>query len=156
MNVMIVDDSVEMRQLLREMVAPLTQDVLECEDGQECLDQFDAFRPAWTILDVRMPRLDGLSTTRSILERWPESRVILLTHFPSPAVAAVAREFGAVECVGKDDLFRVVDIMEQGGADTGHRPGPVASRAVELTTPRHFMMSGKDSTRPEPGVPFRF
>lgn len=133
MNVMIVDDSVEMRQLLREMVAPLTQDVLECEDGQECLDRFNAFRPDWTILDVRMPRLDGLSTTRSIVQRWPGSRVILLTHFPSPAVAAVAREFGAVDCVGKDDLFRLVDIMEQGGSGTGRSPEPANSRSVELT-----------------------
>lgn len=129
---MIVDDSVEMRQLLREMVAPLTQEVVECQDGQECLDRFDAFRPDWTILDVRMPRLDGLSTTRSILQRWPGSRVILLTHFPSPAVAAVAREFGAVDCVGKDDLFRLVDVMERGTSGPDRYSDPLDSRAVEL------------------------
>ncbi len=112
MTVMIVDDSVEMRQLLREMIAPFSAEIVECSDGQECLDRFEAMRPEWTIMDVRMPRLDGLSTTRDIVQRWPGSKIILLTHFPSPAVAAVAREFGAVDCVGKDDLFRLVDVME--------------------------------------------
>jgi CheY-like chemotaxis protein len=84
MTVMIVDDSAEMRHLLRDVVAPLTREVVECVDGQECLDRFPACLPDWTIMDVRMPRLDGLSATREVHARWPLAKVLIVTHFRFP------------------------------------------------------------------------
>jgi len=122
MTVMIVDDSAEMRHLLRDVVAPLTHEVVECADGQECLDRFAACLPDWTIMDVRMPRLDGLSATREVRARWPLAKVLIVTHFVSPAVVAAAGEAGAVGCLNKDDLYRVAEVM---GRPEDSRKGPL-------------------------------
>lgn len=116
MTVMIVDDSAEMRCLLRDLVAPVADQVVECADGRECLERFVGFQPDWTIMDVRMPRLDGISATRELHARWPAARVLLITgQTVSPAVVAVADEAGAVGCLSKDDLFRLLDVLKQPG-----------------------------------------
>ena len=122
---MIVDDSAEMRCLLREVVAPLTHQVVECADGLECLESFAVAQPDWTIMDVRMPRLDGLSTMRAVHQQWPQARVLIVTHFRSAAVVAAASEAGAIGCVSKDELFRLVEVMDgsAGGTD-GSQPTP--------------------------------
>lgn len=111
MTVMIVDDSAEMRRLLCDLVAPMSQAVVECVDGQDCVDRFAACQPEWTIMDVHMPRLDGLGATREVCARWPEAKVLLVSHFMSPAMEAAAGRAGAVGCLSKDELYRVVELM---------------------------------------------
>ncbi|HTH49709.1 MAG TPA: response regulator [Candidatus Limnocylindria bacterium] len=111
MTVMIVDDSAEMRRLLSDMVSPLSKAVVECADGQECLERFEACQPEWTIMDVQMPRLDGLEAARAVHERWPAAKVVMVTHFFSPAIEAAADAAGAVGCVSKDDLYRLLEFM---------------------------------------------
>ncbi len=114
MTVMIVDDSAEMRRLLCDLVAPLSKSVVECADGQECLDRFAGCLPEWTIMDVQMPRLDGLDATRAVRARWPAAKVLIVTHFFSPGVEAAAGEAGAAGCVSKDDLYRLLEFMGSG------------------------------------------
>lgn len=111
---MIVDDSAEMRRLLCDLVAPLSKAVVECADGQECLDRYAACLPEWTIMDVQMPRRDGLDATRAVRARWPAAKVLIVTHFFSPGIEAAAGEAGATGCVSKDDLSRLLEFMGSG------------------------------------------
>lgn len=125
MTVMIVDDSTEMRGLMRELVSPLADEVVECADGAECVARFGALRPDWTVMDVRMPRLDGLSATRVLHERFPEARVLLVTQFPTEAMQLAATRAGALGCLGKEELHRVPDLLRSGwaGGTAAHQPG---------------------------------
>ncbi len=111
MTVMIVDDSTEMRGLMRDLVGPLADQVVECADGEECLATFGTKRPDWTVMDVRMPRMDGLCATRALRVNWPDARVLLVTQFPSDALSAAAAEAGAVGCLAKENLHQVVDLL---------------------------------------------
>jgi len=113
MTVMIVDDSAEMRDLLRELVAPFTETVVECANGFECLARYAECQPDWTIMDVRMPRLDGLNAARAMRACWPEAKVLLISHYDSPALVAEAREAGVAACLSKDNLYRVVEFLEK-------------------------------------------
>lgn len=120
MTVMIVDDSTEMRGLMRDLVSPLADQVVECADGDECLAQFGTCHPDWTVMDVRMPRLDGLSAMRLLHAQFPLARVLLVTQFPTPALAAAASEAGAVGCLGKGELHRMPALLLSGtGGGTG-------------------------------------
>lgn len=121
MTVMIVDDSTEMRGLLRDVVSPLADEVVECGDGEEFLERFGACQPDWTVMDVRMPRRDGLSALREVRARCPEARVLLVTQFPSPALVAAAAEAGAAGCLGKEDLHLVADRLRGGTGDVNPR-----------------------------------
>lgn len=127
MTVMVVDDSTEMRGLIRDLVAPLADEVVECGDGAECVERFGALRPDWTVMDVQMPRLDGLSAARVLHERFPGAKVLLVTQFPNGGLEAAALKAGAVGCLAKEDLHRVSELL-CGPAVEGAMPEiPVAS-----------------------------
>ena len=78
---MLVDDHALVRM---GMVALLETDrnlrvVAEADDGVQALQLFAQHRPDVTLLDIRMPRLNGIETLRQILAKWPEARIIMLT-----------------------------------------------------------------------------
>lgn len=112
MTVMVVDDSTEMRGLLRDLVAPLADAVVECGDGAECVARFGEVHPDWTVMDVRMPVLDGFGATRLIQSAHPGAKILLVTQFPSAAFLQAATDSGAVGLLAKDDLHRVSDFLQ--------------------------------------------
>jgi DNA-binding NarL/FixJ family response regulator len=82
-GVLLVDDDDLMRAGLR---AVLSSDknievVGEAVDGRDAVGRFGRLKPDVVLMDVRMPRLDGISATREIAEAAPESRVLILTTF---------------------------------------------------------------------------
>ena len=128
MRVMIVDDSSEMRQLIRQTLAPWIPDIAECADGAEVVQRFGEFRPDWTLMDYRMPRVDGLAAIRQLRDRWPTARILLLTAYESSAVRQEALQRGAALCLAKDELTRLPgcigfpEVNLQGSDSSPHPP----------------------------------
>ena len=82
-NVLLVDDHALLRQALRMLLEsrPGLHVVGDCGDGRTALELARQLRPDVVLMDVAMPGLDGLETTRRIKREAPESRVILLTSY---------------------------------------------------------------------------
>jgi DNA-binding NarL/FixJ family response regulator len=80
---LIVDDSPRSRAGLRALLTttPKIEVVAEASSGLEAVEQLEQCRPDVILMDVRMPGMDGLATTRYIKERWPEIRIVLLTMY---------------------------------------------------------------------------
>lgn len=116
MTVMIVDDSTEMRGLLRDLVSPVADQVFECADGAEFLVRYGECRPDWTVMDVRMPRLDGLNATRALHACHPQARVVLMTQFPSAEMTSAALDAGAAGCLPKEDLGQLMELLKPSSA----------------------------------------
>jgi CheY-like chemotaxis protein len=72
-TIMIVDDQQENRAVLRNMLFPLGFEILETENGQECLDMVARSTPDLILLDLLMPEIDGFETAKRIREM-PEIR----------------------------------------------------------------------------------
>ena len=71
-------------------------------DGQQIIEQVEALSPDVILLDLNMPGLGGLSTTEIILERRPETRILILTMHDSPEYISSALSHGAAGYVLKD------------------------------------------------------
>ena len=82
-RIVIADDQALVRGGLRMILdaQPDLEVVGEAVDGREALHQARELSPDLVLMDVRMPELDGLETTRRLLDRDPGAKVIVLTTF---------------------------------------------------------------------------
>ena len=103
-RVMIVDDHTMVRTGLSAFIEakPDLELVGEAKNGQEALRVCEQVKPDVILMDLVMPRMDGIATTRVIREHWPEVQVIALTSFQDQARVQEALQAGALSYLMKD------------------------------------------------------
>ena len=103
-GVLIADDEALVRGGFRAMLdaQPDIEVVGEAADGQQALDLARTLRPAVVLMDIRMPRLDGLEATRRLLAVDGRSRVLVLTTFDRDLYVYEALKAGASGFLLKD------------------------------------------------------
>lgn len=114
MKIMIADDHAEMRDFLKSILQGSGVEFVECRDGGEAMACFAAQRPDWTVMDVRMKPVDGVTATRDILARFPASRVLIITQDHNPRLRTEARSAGACGFLLKDDLSQLPQLISAG------------------------------------------
>jgi DNA-binding NarL/FixJ family response regulator len=121
-RVMLVDDQRLMRDGLRTLLElePDLEVAGEAGDGQTALATYEAVRPDVVLMDIRMPELDGVETTRRLCARWPEARVIILTTFDDDAYVFDGLRAGALgyllKAVSGQELAEAIRTVMAGGA----------------------------------------
>lgn len=103
-RLLLVDDQALFREGLRTLlsVRPELEVVGEAGDGEEALRLAQQLRPAVILMDLQMPRLDGVEATRRLRRECPESRVIALTTFEDDETVFEGLRAGAVGYLLKD------------------------------------------------------
>ena len=112
-RLLIVDDSAEMRQLLKSIVKKTADEVIECEDGDEVLAAFSSYQPDWVLMDVEMKRVDGLQATANLVKQHPHAKVIIVTQHIDVQTRTAASEAGARFFIGKDDLLSLRSLIKE-------------------------------------------
>jgi AmiR/NasT family two-component response regulator len=113
-RVVIAEDEALIRLDLAEMLAEEGYDVVgQAGDGQTAIDLAEQHRPDLVVLDVKMPRLDGLSAAQRIAEQ-RIAPVVILTAFSQRDLVDRARDAGAmaylVKPFGKADLVPAIEM----------------------------------------------
>ncbi|GAA2153982.1 response regulator transcription factor [Kitasatospora kazusensis] len=113
-RLLIVDDHPVVRDGLRGMfaAAPGFEVVGEAGDGAEALVLAESLRPDVVLMDLRMPRMDGVSAIRAMAERGLPCRVLVLTTYDTdgdvlPAVKAGATGY-LLKDTAREELFHAV------------------------------------------------
>jgi two-component system NarL family response regulator len=103
-SVLLVDDHALLRTGVANIInqEPDLQVVAEASNGLEGLAAFERFRPDVTLIDLRMPVMEGVETVRQIRERDPRALVIVLTTYDTDDEIARALRAGAKAYVLKD------------------------------------------------------
>jgi two-component system response regulator DegU len=112
MSLLIVEDNVKMRRMLKSLVADLASPIHECDDGAEVLAIYAAQRPDWVLMDFEMKRMDGISATREVKAAHPEARIIIVTGYDEAELRAAAQEAGACGYVLKENLLEVRRLLQ--------------------------------------------
>ncbi|MGY1702964.1 response regulator transcription factor [Geodermatophilus sp. SYSU D00697] len=104
-RVLVADDHTLVREALKELLtsAPGIEVVGECSDGDEVGPAVAATRPHVVLLDVQMPRMDGLQAAALLLESHPDVRVLMVTGALTAKSAAEARALGVAGYLLKSD-----------------------------------------------------
>jgi DNA-binding NarL/FixJ family response regulator len=121
-RILLVDDHPIVRQGLRTLLEgrPGWQVVGEASDGIEALDKIDVLEPDVVVLDVTMPRMNGLEACRLIQLKGKTSlEVLFVTQHDSPQMMREALDAGARGYVVKSNAGR--DLLEAVEAVSQHR-----------------------------------
>ncbi len=88
-------------------------------DGQELVDRFEVLNPDVILLDLNMPILNGLAATEIMLERRPETKILVLSMHDSPEYIATAMRYGAkgylLKDVPVDEIAEAIKQVHRGG-----------------------------------------
>jgi NarL family two-component system response regulator LiaR len=135
-RVLIADDHAVVRRGLRTFL-DLQEDidvVGEAEDGEEAIAEAERSRPDVVLLDLVMPRLDGVAAIRGIRERSPSTRVIVLTSFLDDDKLLPAVRAGAAAYLLKDvqprELVGAIRTVQAGESEL--HPAAAARVLAEL------------------------
>lgn len=120
-RVVIVDDQELLREGFRLILERAGMEVVgEAGDGLEAIEVCRATTPDVVLMDVRMPRLDGIEATRRIVATQPGVRVMALTTFDLDEYVYGAVRAGASGFLLKDvsprDLVHAVEVVARGEA----------------------------------------
>jgi two-component system, NarL family, invasion response regulator UvrY len=105
-RVLTVDDQAVFRAAARDVIdaTPGFEALGEAASGAEALALTESLRPDLVLMDIRMPGMDGIETTRRLRDACPEPVVVLISFEDAVDVDAVAHDCGAVASVRKQDL----------------------------------------------------
>lgn len=120
-RVAIIDDHAIVRRGLSAILN--TNDALqlvgEAEDGQQAVELCELAQPEVVLMDLIMPRMDGIEATRVIHQRWPHIQVLVLTSFTEKEMIQGALDAGArgylLKNVKGRDLVDAILEVHQGG-----------------------------------------
>jgi len=128
-RIVVVDDNDDVRGLLREQIEAIGEYAVvgEAGDGEEAVRVVHSLQPDVVLLDLSMPRMDGLEALPLILEAVPDVQVIVLSGFAQSSVAEKVLAAGAARYVEKGlqmDLPGVIaDVLRSRQGSEGMRPG---------------------------------
>ncbi len=100
-KILVVDDEPLFRKMLRKFLVGEGYSVIDARDGDEAILAYKNQRADVVLLDVRMPRKDGLETLRELKANDPEARVMMLTAVCDEVVIDQALADGAADYVTK-------------------------------------------------------
>ncbi len=101
-DVLIVDDLTFIKMVLKDLVEKAGFRVVgEASDGEEALRLFDEKRPDVVLMDITMPKMDGLTALQKILEKDPEAKVIMCSALGQQRLILQAIQLGAKDFIVK-------------------------------------------------------
>jgi DNA-binding response OmpR family regulator len=149
-SILVVDDESNIRLMLRTSLESEGYAVTEAADGREALDEIHRSTPDLVVLDLNMPRLDGMAVLEQMKHDGPKPRVIVLTAFGSIATAVKATRLGALDFLEKPvtpsvlrEAVRSVLLEPEldsppASAEVGDEYEPVLDRARKLLQTGEF------------------
>jgi DNA-binding NarL/FixJ family response regulator len=136
-RVLIVDDDALVRSGLTMMLSgtPQIEIVGETSDGRGVLAAVDLHHPDVILMDIRMPRLDGIAATRLVRAQPHPPAVIVLTTFDADELVLRALQAGAAGFLLKDsppaDIVRAIGSVHVGDGTLSPR---ITRRLITLVT----------------------
>ena len=121
-KVMIADDQALIRESLQIILSVYADiDVVSVVgDGIEAMDNIMTVKPDIILMDIRMPRMDGVLATKEIKKRFPNIKIIILTTFDDDEFIFSALKYGAsgylLKGVSTDELYQAIQTVYKGGA----------------------------------------
>ena len=112
MDIFIVDDSSFIILICRQALLKAGYNVVgEAFDGEEAVKQIIEKQPSLVLMDIALPKKNGLEVTKEVMEELPGLKVIALSALEDDWVAEKAHEAGCISFLRKP--FKAIELIEQ-------------------------------------------
>jgi DNA-binding NtrC family response regulator len=113
-KILVADDEKEFRTILGDEFRKAGYNVTLAADGDEAIRCLDREKFDLALLDIRMPKIDGLGVLRHITQRKLKTKVIVLTGYADLNIAIEAKQHGAIDFINKPfDVNEVIISVHQ-------------------------------------------
>ena len=155
-RVMIVDDHAIVRKGIRALLATEKdiQVIGEAGDGAEAIAQASSLKPDVILMDLVMPKIDGIGATKQITAQQPGMRILILTSFAAddkvfPAIKAGALGY-LLKDTGPQELIQAIHQVHRG--EPSLEPSIARKVLTELSPPQQKSLSPDPLTERELGI----
>jgi len=100
-KILVVDDEIEITDFVGEFLKAKGYHVVTANDGFTALEKVVSEKPDLVLLDIKMPKMDGLETLKRIREIDPVVGVVMVTVIKDEEIAGRAMELGAFDFINK-------------------------------------------------------
>lgn len=114
-TVLITDDTAFMRMTLKNVIEKNGYDVVgEAGDGEEAVAMYQELNPDMVTMDITMPKMDGITAIRQIIEIDPQAKIIVCSAMGQKPMVIEALSAGAKDFLVKPfDAERVVESLRK-------------------------------------------
>jgi DNA-binding NtrC family response regulator len=108
-RILVVDDEEALRIVLSSELEGEGYQVSNAADGQEAINILNKQEFDLVLLDIKMPNVDGFEVLKFVKERWPKTKVVMLTGFADLKNAIESKKLGAEDFISKP--YDLVDLL---------------------------------------------
>jgi len=112
-KILICEDEKGVQDLWKNKLIGKKYDIFSAVDGKEAVDKAKIIRPDLIVLDIRMPKLNGLEAAKQIRKLRINSKIIFVTGFQSPELSKEAKKYGIYDYITKnsptEDIIKAID-----------------------------------------------
>lgn len=114
-KVLITDDTAFMRMTLRNILEKNGYEVVgDAEDGQVAVDKYMELRPDLVTMDITMPRMDGITAIKKIMEVDPQAKIVVCSAMGQKALVIEALNAGARDFIVKPfQAERIINAIQK-------------------------------------------
>ncbi len=114
-KLLVIDDAPYVLKALQDTLEAHGYEVYKAINGEEALVRYREVKPDVVLMDILMPKMDGLSATKSILEHNPKAKIIVVTAMGKKGLEKDCIEAGASDFIMKPfktkDLLRTINSL---------------------------------------------
>ena len=112
-RILICEDEPDTRESLKSILTKRGSEVHTASDGQEAIAKTKELKPSLLLLDIRMPKVDGLEAAKEIRKFDAKVKIVFITGFQSPEISKEAAKYNIagylIKPVSTEAILRIVD-----------------------------------------------
>ncbi|OYD17078.1 hypothetical protein CH333_01970 [candidate division WOR-3 bacterium JGI_Cruoil_03_44_89] len=113
-SILVVDDDPGMRETMLDILDAVGYDAAAAEDGYRAIEMIREKAYDFALMDIKMPKINGVETFKEVKEIRPSTRVVMMTGYSVEDLVKEALEEGAYGIIYKPlDIQKIVDLIEK-------------------------------------------
>ncbi len=113
-RILICEDESDVQESMANILIKRKYEVYAAKDGEEAISQTRKINPALILLDIRMPKFDGLEVAKQIRGFNLKTKIIFITGFQSPELTKEAAKYDIVNYIHKPTSTKeIIDVVNE-------------------------------------------